>query len=97
MDRCKMNKVDWVIGSLLICAIALAMYPYFNPAIKPEPVGIKWNTNNLTLAAQYNIISPWPGGNHLVIPNNTILHIGNAAATFRVINGTIVIEGAKIK
>jgi hypothetical protein len=64
---------------------------------EPEPTGIAFNSEGVTLAGQYTVISPWPGGNHIILPNNTVIHIGNATAIFREVNGVIVIEGVKIK
>ncbi len=51
----------------------------------------------ISFDAQVYSISDWPGGVHYIIPENATIHVGNTTGRIYVENGTIILEGIRIK
>jgi hypothetical protein len=84
---------------LLICiwsGFFTGEFSFWGGSESPE-VSAYIDDSGYTLSAQNYVINDWPGGVHLYIPENVTIHVGNATARVYEVNGTIVLEGIRIK
>ena len=93
-------KNGLLFGAVIILAI-VGLYASWwvqeqNRVNNPQPE-ILVSDSTLSFSGQVIVISDWPVGTTLVLPSEVTIKVGNATAILRDINGTLVIEGAKLK